>query len=753
MKATPEESKAYYTELREYRVKGFVDLTAIEELEDRELARVLSRFLTPENMNHSSYNRFISNIQPLKYIFVANKTNMITTCFKAQIDTTSCIYAYLHSRHNTDNSFTHQFVTVGGALNSQDGEFRPNVIMYEQFINIFKQFNDFMEPVEQMIVDMLSKSEITYQVDFCFTENGKPKRFEDTINTSRIAIKLYQLAWFIDYHYIETSRIANHINPAYQWVIHHKKGRSTYDYIIKRFFNIADFDVNYYKFIDAFISFNPSINTDTKSVNRLKVGQKIFPISMIESIRHDDINFNVWREIYMSSCATNLVLNLISPSFPFINNWFFVQNAHGGIYDNKAMHEKFRQSEIATKVADQLRSTDQMNYVYERNKKKAQSKEFMRLSRLINRSVVYADSEIKLSNLAVCLTSEYVGRTLYDIPALTHKSTEVDNPGKFFTDDKIFMKQMFEYIYAIYSMNTKINLIHGDLHMNNVTLYHQDYFFGNNPATYKGHVAYLVNNSTYVFEHRGMYSCIIDFSRAILGDYSQIEHEFSPRFAELYFREQGRRVLYLIYHNFKKVYDEFKDNLELLIINQYPLLFKVISVVDIFFLLFNVRGLIEVNDIFKKKFLKPHPNILRFLDNVVARCERMVYEYISRMVSGNLTDLDQIEWPAQTIIDEYFSSFILSASEIEKNNIRIIDIWNYHNEVLYDIDDPDSWGPMLDLEHEAELREKYHMGRDPDLETWDLVSKTDDTVKLDDIVSKYEKEEGDVLDYADWMIK
>ena len=76
-----------------------------------------------------------------------------------------------------------------------------------------------------------------------------------------------------------------------------------------------------------------------------------------------------------------------------------------------------------------------------------------------------------MSNVALCIVSEYIGRTVADIPHLMINSSFYNKVfTNVFSNIGHFRKYMFEIIYSLYCMNSKCGVIHGDLHLNNATM-------------------------------------------------------------------------------------------------------------------------------------------------------------------------------------------------------------------------------------------------------------------------------------------
>lgn len=746
----PKSLPKYLSELVSETRKSYREQLGFNSIENVEMRSALNQSISI--YTYASARRIVEKITPLKMIYTFNKTNMTTTCFKAQIDNTSAIYAYIYSRSDKKGGKPkHQYVTIGGAVNSQDGEYRQGMIPFKQFLSVLEFYAGVLEHVEAMVLRMMEKKYLSFQVDTCYAPDINKSGFDSELNESRYAIKLFMCAWLCDAHRIKREVIENHINPAYQWIMSHKETHKTYQIVSQLLSTVGN---AFRKFRISCISWIPVITTDIKIQVPIICGQKIFPITQIETIRLDDITFNVWREIYIQTQVCNLVLNFISPSFPFLNNWFFINNAHAGIYDNFAMHEKFRHSKIATVVAEHLREADRLNYTYKAvdNKKdkyrQPLSSKFHRLSYMISKPTLYADAHMRLSNYAMCVTTESVGYTLRDIPNMVHSRELAEGYHLLIFNLDIFKLHMFEFLYALFTMNKKLNIIHGDLHMNNVTLYRVTYM---EEIKYKQ--VFVIGNKPYVFPYTGVNACIIDFSRAMLGNYGQIEHEFSPRFAEVYFKEQTRKLVNFIHREFQDIYEENKVHIEAMVLDQFPLLFKIVTIVDTHILVTHMRELFETDIAFTKQGLKLAPGIIPFLKKIEKRCRELFEAYLKLSIAGNLNSPDELEWPNLTLIQDFYGEHVKTPAEIIAIKDEIVDAWNENNELINDIDNYDNWGPLLQVDREVNLRKKYEMADDDAVAEWQEIQKYNDSEALDKMINTEIEREGDVLQYADWMME
>jgi hypothetical protein len=700
----------------------------------------------------SQKNRLTGTVRKIKYNYAVCKTGIITTCFKVTYDSTSCIYGFLHSICSdplTKKPINHKFICTGPTYRSQDGEYRGRLISYDQIAPLFERYADVFSKVEDLVLKKLESGRMEFHVDFYYPEcEYKKDQLEDQINTLRLPIKLYIMCWIVDFYNIHYKVVENHINPAYQYIIYQLEDLPVFESII------AEIGKSQYTNVrDRISEFWQDVNSPIYNIRNIECGQKIFPITVVESIRMDDINFSVWREIYITNMASNLVLNAISASFPFIGSWFYIQHAHGGLFDNVAMYDKYLHSTIATDVSAQLRNIDRYNYVSGDKTKGPISGKFFKLSKNIHRSILYADGEIRLTDLAICVTSEYVGRTLRDIPSIIAYKEYGAGLDLVFTDYEIFSKHMFEFVYAFYTMNAKTGIIHGDLHMNNATINRVYTMLSTTGIEYvkNPRVVYVIGKTAYQFRHVGLFSTIIDFSRAILGDYSRIENEFGTRFADAYFKDQETRLLHIVFHHFPNVMDKFKEVIESLINKNFLLMFKILSAVDTFVIMSNIAAMFSIDDIFTHGQVKIAPGAMEMLRKLSTRAEDLVFSNIQSLVDGKISSPEDIEWPNLVIIQDLFADHVVDAAFMKDKTINIVEIFNSNNDIIYDMDDYETWGPMLSGEKIEALRKKYDLTWE-EFNMWKTYARLDESKKIEDLTAKFVVQEKEYAEFEPWMI-
>lgn len=703
--------------------------------------------------------RFTDAWRTIKYSYTLSKYNTASACFKVTLKKTSCIYAFLHADCK-DGAPVPKMVSTGPAFRSQDGEYRSRMIKWKQASAIYDNFADALEPLESYMVGAMDRGELQFQVDLCYPfDEGKGAwtdkarlKFEDFINERRLPVILYMFCWLTDYHKIFVKTMENHMHPAYQWIIYQEEQMPVYETLRR------DLGAEKYDMIVEFISYyytpefiascaageaRPLAPNGVARMMPPQCGQKITPMSYIEANRPGDINYPIWNELFLVSMGTNLVMNLISPSFIMINGISYVQNSHAGIYDNMAVHIRYKQSSIADKITGQLTDADRRNYddegVPHNNK-------FFKLSGKIRDARKYANTDIKLTDIAICVTYEHGWRTIRDIPVTLGRDTLV-NLQPVFTDARHFARHMFEYIYGFYCLNSKFKIIHGDLHTNNVTmmrLHHCE-----DSADQLPEVLYIMEHGAYLFPHSGAFSIIIDFSRACTADHELIRREFGDVCAEQYMLSQRAKLMALLATYMSGYMEKHEESMRRFISTNFDLAFKILSAVDTLTLMSNIEVLFSIDPAFKAKegrVVIPRES-MTLLQGLYKEAERLIRYYLTEALNGRIKSPDDIEYPNLTIIKKFFEANLVDPADTAKHNV--VESFNCLNDLTYDIRYYDSWLPMLQISTEINMRRKMGFTVEPWMLDSFEVKKINETAN-DRLAPRYDT--NSTNDIKEWML-
>jgi hypothetical protein len=245
---------------------------------------------------------------------------------------------------------------------------------------------------------------------------------------------------------------------------------------------------------------------------------------------------------------------------------------------------------------------------------------------------------------------------------------------------------------------------------------------------------------------------IIDFSRAIIGDYSRLVHEFSARYADMYFSEQRLRTLQTMYSYFPNLVTKYRDHIEALLLTNFPLVFKILSVIDTYVIMSNISAMFSIDDTFVSEKIKIAPGAQKLLQAIINQAKSLFVSNIQAAIEHRITSTDDIEWPNLTILKTQFTGYSMTPAAVIDKTLNIVDIFNSNNTVTYDVEDYDTWGPLLSIEKEMELRKKFKQPIHPGIEEWVKFKRSDESEVIETLTSKYEQQEKDVLQFEEWMM-
>ena len=564
----------------------------------------------------------------------------ICSVFKMSKNTTSAIYAMLYSTLE-NGQIVHKFVCYGPTFTSQDGEYRHRFLPYELFLDRVNKDNyiEMTELVQEFVSKRIKSGVYVPFVDY-FIDSKLPQDVEQklrkSISDSRLVIDLFVLTWLTDFTRAKLKLLENHINPAFASIVcdtKDKEASNIYDKLVAKYtIQTIHQEVLYFQTL-----------VNITQARYPEVGQKIIPIKYQESIEFGNIQYELWREWYMMRKCANLMLNFISPTFPYIYGWFLIHGIDARIFDNQAMYNKFVQSEIASDVNKSLREADS----YTRNDKVFINSRFERLSDKIRRAGKYGDMALRLTNTSFVAIQEHVHITIGD--AHIHRNNyPIEYTSKwlrdYFTNIEVFKKQMFEFIYGFYCLNSRLAIVHGDLHLNNATMYPLLNYYekrtdptNNNMITEQPYMMYIVHNDVFLLPQTGITSVIIDLSRSVFGDREKLVEEFDEVFADTLLRRQRHYIYRIMERNYPIMIKKYGNEIKQLMLDNFPVFFRIFSATDMLNLSKRLRSLYEEIDVDMNK-----EEIIPFLKEIEVEAEKLFLNKLEDAVEGRVKKLEDI---------------------------------------------------------------------------------------------------------------
>ena len=452
----------------------------------------------PKHINidtsNSSAIRF-SYISSMKYSYLYNTMDMIVVIMKlfdykinkeinfatlfCELGDNMIPVAKHYFNHTRIGNVFFTFYNSLPSYTSCDGEYRSQFCIFLSVKNGKLLFRPIWEELEEYVTKIKADRKWSLYASYFYPkmeQENKNTEVEFAISRESVINDLLIISWF-NAVYDELLGITKaHVNQNFKDIILAKKEEDIE--FIKRLIIKYGFEVRKFK---KYIETN---NKNYQSIQKnIQCGYKMIPLNVKEIQDPLKLRYNSWREYLVSNKCNNLVINCISPSFSIILDWFYIKNSRKGLYDNKTQFDKMKNSELAKNILQTLYEAQRGTYFAAENLKtmtksadkvkKWISNKFRKLSEKIDDSINYSIEEIIMSEVTLAFVNEYIGRTVADTINIIQNSPRYNKVIGYPLDDsgyKFFAKYIFEIIYGLYCINTKLGIIHGDFHLNNATI-------------------------------------------------------------------------------------------------------------------------------------------------------------------------------------------------------------------------------------------------------------------------------------------
>lgn len=615
----------------------------------------------------SSFNVKFENYYLINQSKLPSQINNIITTLSIHNDDKKCIYGFLYSNINetnlekrNKNILEHNLLCNSPTFISCDGEYRKNIIYYDQLLEFQKNNDEYFDEFENVIINLMNKSKINLSFDVFIPDkyNNYKNKICNEIDASRILINSLIINIILNYNDYKKNTIENHVSKNYIDLIFNN---NCYDKIFDKLNNKFLVDVELY-----FKKLNKKNNMNYECIFTLPIiGQKYIQLSKQELIHALEVEYTPWKEIYINSRIYDLVLNKITFCFPFASSWILVQNADIKLYDNIQTYDKFSKSLSTSALNDQLIKMYKEIIEEECNNKD----KYEKYAKLLDGAILYAEKNIELSNCALSIFSEYIGRTFADYPRMIYNLKNPPNLINLFNSD-YFHKIIFEYIFSIYAMNTKCKIIHSDLHQNNFTMNIIKYMW--NPPTKNDPQPQPTNKNIftkiykvdkfgdYVFVDYGLHAGIIDFSRAIINDFDDIQKRYGDSTYNIEVYRNKKALIKSISKLFYDYYIQHKSTIKLLVQQNYSCMFNLFTLIDTYMITNSILSVLETE---KDNFYKFYNNIYKNKTKIYPchlniNKDELEYNKLSMEILENIKKLSY---------DEMFDNLKLFVDERERS--------------------------------------------------------------------------------------
>ena len=652
---------------------------------------------------YSSINKYYTQKILTENLYL-DSTDTIVCFYKVnktlKSEDVNCIYNISYITINYDGNIYINHVCPSGSLISKDGEYRSSILKWPIFVKILNSNSD-LDKLYNYIRDYLIDKEIKIDILLSFpTDSIKNEHLLSVqLLTNETKIDLFVLSWFNFYYDYTFDVVSNNMNENYVKLMSYDKSQD------KIFFKSIwkKFDIDIIEDF-RFICSNNLDSIEFKRWKKTKIGNKIIPLSLLEAQNFFNIQYGPWKEYAISCKVSDLVINNITNGFALTNNWFILKII-GRIFDNPDQYKKMDRSEISMRIAELLKRAEIYTHydILDRpklfvellaSKKNHIPNEFVKISDQINNTIKYIKENSIQSNVGFNLITEYVGKTFLDSVQLSKKSKyykALVSPIYSSNNYNNFKKYMFQLMYNIYLLNTKLHVIHGDIHMNNITL---------NPLFYKKDlniekdlkILYIIDGDAYKFDNNFYDLCIIDFSRSIINpEYvDNFSISISDKFPlidnkDVFLKRQVELFTAYIY-NIKPELTECSNIIEDKMPYNFHEYFKLFSLLDLY-------GAIQrINEYAKTQNLKEQNKSYILLNKILAECDAIFNKYIPKLINSEYDDIEKMEWPILTIIRSIFADDKITDP---KDCEDIVDVYSSTNDIKYSLNSFSKFPPEL----------------------------------------------------------
>ena len=702
-----------------------VGLNILNNLKDNTFSKNFKHFIEEFPTKYEQGGELLQypitgRIRMENFIFLKFKNSLsidgYTCCvLNAKIDKASSHYAYLYWKKGLED-LDPEYICISPTYESRDGEYRKRFIKWQIFNKAFnyhtKDLHLFEQTVSKLVIDSLLELNMTfYPADATIIRHYQH---------SRLPIKIFAYILALDLWEYSTGLLMTHTHPQYIKLISHisrdfpelvEKSRQIQYKEIK---NLETEKTQHY----ITLKFEHSSQT-----SELQCGQKIVPMFYREVVQFEDYNLSVWRETLIQQHISDLVINFICPSFPIYNQWTYIEDANASLFENSTMEDKYNRGSAMENSITNLREARSKIRTFDEDShlQNYYTEEF---NAHLYEDVEYAQSHLIMSNIALLHTMEDVGWTLYSINEFINKPlVHIPEVVNMFTNSDNAFHYIFNYVYAAHCMHTKMNIVHSDIHSNNLTLYlwafasekihkNKDKVifkqFYKNPVTV--YATGLSDADIYIFPATGINATIIDFSRSIIGPAfrSKLEQNKTPQIATNFYHDQTNRIMRAFNRYAPSFVEKNQEAIKAAVIGNFEMIFPVLCCIDFIaiggtLIEYFEKTIKELKEL-KEKTIKElkelkEKTIKENFEKELKLCKKIqdlgqellitglsiIIEHItSNDIGKNIgknTNSTNVEYPGFKMLQLFEKYSFVNLKKSDK--LEIVDGYNYNNDVKY----------------------------------------------------------------------
>ena len=590
------------------------------------------------------------------------------------------------------------YVALGPSLTSSDGEYRPYFIQLDVLLEYYKFNIDMYDMVEKHLIEQIESGDLELGVEIFPAEKSNSDKWSKEINENRYPIKLYSYCWMLMAWQFFREVSPNHVFKNFKPVMYDDKSATLYKTLssLKGEDKVVEIGFHSGTYFESIQSYKRGGGSSS-----LKLGHKLIPLTLADIRNFKNPKHRPWRELYVDYLVGKLVVNLITPGVPIMGEYFFVQSTDHGMYDNDAMHTKIDHSKIGEEIVEQLESLKEQTKKESKFSDEPQflNMRFKNLSDSLESSIEQTEEEIIMSGISMCKIIENIGFTIRDIVRIGNKDIR-GMIGPLLSSPRVWGKYMFELVYNLLCLNSKIGVIQGDLHLNNAVIFPfaKTDFPKNNTF-----IIYQLENDSYKFPHYGSFGGIIDFSRAIVSQ-QRIKEDYGDKYSEEYVAKQKTSILAFYSIFFPEFYSIHRFKLNNLLKEDFELGFKICTAMDSYRLFSDLVVLLK-----SSTKTRVSPKNIALVEKIRNISTHFLTETMQKVLINDKSLQIVVEFPHATIIRECFQDYVVNTNEELPDDEIISDIFNYENPLKYDHQKEKDFPDILTRDFDKKITSKLKM--------------------------------------------
>lgn len=628
-------------------------------------------------------------------------------------------FAYWRRGEELHKNKAPEYICISPTFESQDGEYRSRFIHYSTFSGTYEKYASDLAAYEGATLGMIEAGslDIEHHV-FPADDADSIARYADG---SRLAIMAFTVCLALDLRAGSSGWLPAHTNSAYVNLM-----RS----VAESHPSLALAETRGSAASVWTKMFTRGANDNLASA----CGQKLVPMTLRETMQPFDCNLSVWRELLVMQLTSDLVVNFITPSTALYNQWSYIEEAGRGLFENRAMLERYTRSHASDKVMTLLRAARK-----ELSDIKTADYHVTELGAYIYESLEYAQSNLTLSDTAMLHISENVGWTFRSLGVnIRHAEVIVPELAGAVADIDSAAKLMFELAYGSHCNHTKIGVVNADLHSNNFTVHRCGVTrppvtkASPNPEAFYDDpmVMYITGPrgeaDSFIFPATGVIGCIIDFSRCILGPGFQkyLVEGRTTQYAINFYRDQTNRVMRTLHRYAPDYVSTNQDVIKAAVIANFEAVFHALCAVDFISIGASIAAVLRDEDgIVDKTGLRPFviaDGVIELAEKLEEAGREALIAGLHAIVHGSATPPP---FPGTTILHRVFRDWLFSSHDAARmRNAQLVDAYNFNNELRYsgrDYEHFPPWGRFDEIERhlgQFKMTDVFERGIEPFLE-------------------------------------